>query len=75
MHDPEDNSGHHEGVCHACCAVGDLVSELDVVVVDPATVDYEDSIVGGDGALREEGGEDVAEETTDGVGGEDLVRG
>ena len=48
VHDPDDDGGHDEGVSHAGGAIGDLVSELDPVVVEPASGDDGDAVEGGD---------------------------
>lgn len=39
VEEEEDDAGHDEGVREAGDAVGELVGELDVVVVDPAAGD------------------------------------
>lgn len=73
VHDPEDDGGHDEGVGDAGGGVGELVAELDPVVVEPASGDDSDAVEGSDGRLSEEASADVADETTDGVSGEDLT--
>ena len=60
---------HDEGVAQAGHAVGDLVAELDVVVVEPATRDLGRAVEAGDARLREEAGEDVADDAADSMGG------
>ena len=65
--------GHDEGVAETRDGVGDLVAELDVVVVEPAAVDFGDSVEAGHALLCEEAGEQVADDTADSMGGEDLV--
>ena len=44
----QDNAGHDEGVGEAGDGVGELVGELDVVVVDPAAVDDGGTVESGD---------------------------
>lgn len=51
VHDPEDDGGHDEGVGKTGGGVGELVSELDVVVVEPTAGNYGDAIEAGDGGL------------------------
>ena len=72
VHDPEDDGGHDERVCEAGGRVGELVAELDPVVVEPTAVDLGDSVETGHGGLGEEGGEDVADDTADPMDGEDI---
>ena len=59
--------GHDEGVAEACGGVGDLVSELDVVVVDPAAVDDGDAVEASHARLGEETSKDVANDAADGM--------
>lgn len=61
MHDPEDDGGHDEGVGETGGGVGELVSELDVVVVEPASGNYGDAIEAGDRGLGKETGEDLGD--------------
>lgn len=75
VHDPEDDGGHDEGVAEACGGVGELVGELDVVVVEPAAWDDGDVVEPGDGGLCEEACEEVADDSANGVRGEDLLEG
>lgn len=42
------------------------------MVIEPTTRNDSDTIESGDGSLSEEGGEDISDDTTDGVGGEDI---
>ena len=49
-----------------------MVPELDPVMVEPASVDDTDSVKGGDGRLGEESGQDVSDDTADGVYGENV---
>lgn len=72
VHDPEDDGGHDEGVGDAGGGVCELVAELDPVVVEPASGNGGDAVKGSDGRLSEEASADVADETTDGVSGEDI---
>lgn len=48
VEEEEDDAGHDEGVGEAGDAVGELVGELDVVVVDPATVNDGGTVQSGD---------------------------
>lgn len=64
--------GHDEGVAHAGDGVGDLVAELDVVVVEPASGDGRGAVEAGDARLREEASKNVANQTANSVGCEDL---
>lgn len=47
VHDEEDDAGDDEGPGEARTAVGDLVAQLDVVVVEPATGDLGAAVQGG----------------------------
>ena len=72
MHDPEDDGGHDEGVAKACARIGELVAELDVVVVEPASGDDGDVVEACDRSLGEEAGEDVTDDSADAVRSKDL---
>ena len=63
---------HDEGVAETRDGVGDLVAELDVVVVEPAAGNVCDAVEAGDALLREEAGEDVADHTANSVRRKDL---
>ncbi|KAG8965179.1 hypothetical protein FRC00_009872 [Tulasnella sp. 408] len=65
VHDPKDDCGQDEGVGDAGGRVGELVAELDPVVVEPTSGDDSDAVEGSDGRLSEEAGADDADETTD----------
>ena len=67
--------GHDKRVAHAGRRVRELVRELDVVVVKPAARDGREVTVECDDArLREERGEDVADDTANRVRRKDLER-
>lgn len=44
VHEEEDDAGAEEGVCEAGHAVGELVRELDVVVIEPAARDLGEAV-------------------------------
>jgi hypothetical protein len=67
-----DTHGHDERVGQARHRISELVTELDPVLIQPATRDHCDSVKAGDACLSEEGGQDVASDTTDSVSREDL---
>lgn len=71
MHDPEDGGGDYESVGKASHAVGGLVAELDVVVIDPAAGD-DGAVETGDGGLGKDTAQKVTNDTTDAVRREDL---
>jgi hypothetical protein len=48
VHEEQDDAGHDERVREAGDAVGKLVAELDVVVVDPAAGDLAEAVEVGD---------------------------
>lgn len=73
VHDPEDDSGHDEGVPQSGGGVGHLEPELLVVVVEPPARDG-CPVERGNGGLCEEAGEEVTDDTADRVRGEDLER-
>lgn len=72
MHDPEDEGGDSERVAEASDGVGELVGELDEVLVEPASRDFSEAIEAGDGGLGEDTSKQVAGDTTDSVGSKDL---
>ena len=51
--------GHGEAVTETGRRVGELVRKLDVVMVEPASINLSDTIKAGDGCLAEEGGEEL----------------
>jgi hypothetical protein len=72
VHDEEDEAGSDKGVCGTRDGIGQLVSELDPVVVEPATGDDSVAIEMRYVIRSEEGSEDIADETADGVFSEDV---
>lgn len=64
--------GHDEGVGQAGHGVGDLVPKLDVVVVDPASGNVGDAVEPSHTLLREESGQDVADDAADSMRRKDL---
>lgn len=72
VHQEQDDAGHDEAVRHAGHGVGQLVAQLDPVVVQPAAGDRREAVEMGDVVGCEEGGQDVADEAADGVFGEDV---
>lgn len=72
VHNEENDAGAEEGVCGAGDGVGHLVAKLHPVVVDPAARDLGEAIEMCYVVSGEECGEDVANETSDGVLGEDI---
>jgi hypothetical protein len=44
VHDEKDNAGSKEGISHSGDRVSKLVSQLDIVLVDPATINLGDTI-------------------------------
>lgn len=63
---------HNKGVAEARERVRDLVAELDPMMVEPASVNHAKPIEACNARLREQGGEDIADHSTDSVGREDL---
>jgi len=74
VHDEEDDAGAAERVDAARDRVRQLVAQLDPVVVEPAAGDLGEAVEVRDVVGREEGREDVADQTADGVLGEDVQR-
>ena len=72
VHDPEDDRGHDEGVGEASGRIGELVAELDPVMVEPAAVNHGNTVEAGNRRLREESGKDVADDSADSVDSEDI---
>jgi hypothetical protein len=72
VHDEEDEAGTDKGVCATGDGIGQLVTKLDPVVVDPSTGDDGEAIEMCYVVSSEEGGQDVANETSNGVLGEDI---
>jgi hypothetical protein len=65
--------GHDEGVGKTGHRVCQLNSELFVVVIKPASRDHRDAIGTRDACLSKKTSQQVANYTTDGVRGEDLL--
>lgn len=74
VHDEEDQAGAAERVDTAADGIRELVAELDPVAVEPATGDDAEAVEMCYVVCGEEGSEDVADQTTDGVLGEDIER-
>ncbi len=74
VHDEEDEAGSTKGVETAGGRVSKLVTELDPVVVEPASRDLGEAIKMCYVVGSEEGCEDIANETTDGMFSEDIER-
>lgn len=64
---------HAERVRKASDRVCELISELNVVVIEPTARDLGRAVEPGNARLREEGGEDVAHNAANAVRSEDLV--
>lgn len=64
--------GHHERVAEAGHRVRELVRELDVVVVEPAAVDDGEAVEARHALLREQTGEQVADDAADSMRRKDL---
>jgi hypothetical protein len=75
VHDPEDEGGDDEGVGKAGDRVSELVSKLDVVVVEPASRDLGEAVEASNASLGEEASEEVTNDTADTVSSEDLRKG
>ena len=71
----KETYGHDEGVSEAGGRVREMDGELDVVVVEPAAWDDGDAVETRHAGLREERGQDVADDTPNSVRSEDLKRG
>ena len=72
VHDEEDDAGSPERVDTAGDGIGELVSELDPVAVEPSSRDDGETIQVCYVISGEESGEDVANETSDSVLSEDI---
>jgi hypothetical protein len=72
VHNPEDYGGRDQGVREAGAAVSSLVAKLDPVVVNPTTTDDGDAIESGNVFLSEKSGEEISNDTTNSMGGEDI---
>lgn len=72
VQDEQDQSCHDKGVAASGDRVGQLVAELDPVVVDPASANHGDAVQVRDVVGSKEGSEDVAHETADAVHGKDV---
>lgn len=68
VEDPEDDGGHDERVSKAGGGVGELISELDVVVIEPASRNDSEAVKGGNGALGKETGHNVSDHAPNCVG-------
>jgi hypothetical protein len=72
VHDEEDEAGSAEGVGTSGDGVSELVAELHPVMVEPAAWNLGEAIEMCYVISGEEGCEDVADETTDGMFGKDI---
>lgn len=72
VHDKEDDAGTAEGVDTASYGISELVAELDPVAIEPAAGDDAEAVEMCYVVCGEESGQDVANETADGVLGEDI---
>lgn len=63
---------HSKGVSEATNRVGELVTQLDIVVVEPASRNLSDAIEASDAGLGKEGSEEVANNSTNTVSSKDL---
>jgi hypothetical protein len=72
VHDEEDEAGSAEGVGTSGDGVSELVAELDPVMVEPAAWNLGEAIEMCYVVSGEEGCEDVADETADGMFGKDI---
>jgi uncharacterized protein (DUF927 family) len=72
VHNPEDDRGDNKGVAEASARISELVAELDPVSVDPATGNDSSTIKSCDFSLGKEASQDVADDTANSVGGEDI---
>jgi hypothetical protein len=72
VHDEEDEAGSEERVETARDGIRELVTELDPVAVDPSTWNLGETIEMSNVVGSEEGSEDVANKTTNGVLGKDI---
>jgi len=72
VHEPENDSGHNEGVGQARNRIGELVTQLDPMMVQPPAWDDSESIEAGDTSLGKEGSQDVANNTADSMRSEDI---
>ena len=63
---------NNEGVSESGGGISELMAKLDVVVVQPTTGDFSDAVESSDAGLGEETRKEVANNTANGVSGEDL---
>lgn len=68
----EDDAAENKGVRHTSDTVTQLVGELDVVVVDPATFDHGSTVKSCNVVGSEQTGEEISDKTTNTVDGEDI---
>lgn len=66
--------GHDKGIGQARDRIGELVTQLDPVTVQPATCDDSNSVEAGDASLGKEGGQDIADDTANSMRSEDLEK-
>jgi hypothetical protein len=72
VEDEEDEACDSEGVSEDGAAAGELVSQLDPVVVDPTAWELGETVKSGDVVSGEETGENVSDEATNTVESEDV---
>lgn len=72
--DEEDDTTEDKRVGHACNTVTELVGELDVVVVEPAPLDFGQAIKVSNVICGKEAGQKISNQTANAVDGEDIKR-
>lgn len=72
VHDEQDQASHSERVATTCKGVGELITHLHPVSVNPTTIDNGLAIESGNSLAGEEGGANVADEAADTMYGKDV---
>jgi len=72
VHDEKNEAGSEERVSKTSAATCELISELDIVVVQPSTRDHGEAIKMSYVVSSKESGQDVADETTNTMGSENI---
>lgn len=74
VQDEQDGAADDERVGHAADSVGELVRELDPMLVEPAAADLGEAVKMGYVVRGEETGQEITDETSNTVDGEDIER-
>jgi len=74
VHKKQDDAGHAEGITETSDTIAELVSELDIVVVEPTSWDDSDAVKRSNIICSKETGQEISYHTTNTVDCKDIER-